>query len=404
VTVARDIGLAACALALAGGSSAGWSSPSVRPGSIVFAVSPSLPAFKGDERCWGLYAVDSDGGGLRRIAGWSGPLVHISAPNHPVFSPDGTNLAFTVFGDGKAEVWVADTASGSATRLTAFPWDVQVPYELEWSPGGRFLLVPAFRRDRAELRRVDVTTGRAGRLRAGRAPSSGTWSPAGSAVAYGRHFFLYDPRKGDAEQGSSLMAMDAAGGPARLLARSAGEPEWAPDGRSILFFRPPRVAAQGTSDLRSVGRDGSRTRRLARSILYRGPPSVVFSPSGRQVLVLRQPRVRTQITDLTDGGDAFVLDPDTRRLRLFARQVAPLDWAPDGRILFLRGRRWVVGVYTSRVDGARKSLVAVTDGAYGTVAWQPRPVTLNAIGAPFEPRPEWEFCTARLAGVIRAHG
>jgi hypothetical protein len=63
----------------------------------------------------------------------------------------------------------------------------------------------------------------------------------------------------------------------------------------------------------------------------------------------------------------------------------------------------VVGVYTSRVDGARKSLVAVTDGAYGTVAWQPRPVTLNAIGAPFEPRPEWEFCTAKLAGVIRAH-
>src|SRR5207248_4034214 len=59
-------------------------------GKIVFSVFAGLPAFQGDERCEGLYAVNADGTGLARLAGYA----HGSGAFYPEFSANGRMLSF----------------------------------------------------------------------------------------------------------------------------------------------------------------------------------------------------------------------------------------------------------------------------------------------------------------------
>jgi tricorn protease len=78
-----------------------------------------------------LWIVSRDGGDARRLT--SG----VGTESNPVFSPDGTQIAFTGEYDGNVDVYVVPAAGGEPERLTYHPAD---EYVLGWTPDGKNIL------------------------------------------------------------------------------------------------------------------------------------------------------------------------------------------------------------------------------------------------------------------------
>lgn len=124
-----------------------------------------------------IWAVPREGGTARRIV--SGQLRN----SRPIFSPDGTKIAFTGTFDGNTDVYVVPATGGELTRLTYNPTpDVATAF----SPDGKRVLFYSMRatpRDLPKLFSIPLTGGLAEQLPL---PSGAeaTYSPDGSHVAY----------------------------------------------------------------------------------------------------------------------------------------------------------------------------------------------------------------------------
>jgi tricorn protease len=140
------------------------------------------PAIAGDQLAF-VYAGDLwtsrvDGSGVRRLT---------SAPgdeSNPVFSPDGSLLAFSANYDGNVDVYVIPVSGGAPERLTWHPGDDVVQ---SFSPDGKRVL---FTSDRAtftprytQLFEVPVEGGVEERVPIPNASRAG-YSPEGSRIAY----------------------------------------------------------------------------------------------------------------------------------------------------------------------------------------------------------------------------
>src|SRR5262249_5722868 len=124
-----------------------------------------------------IWTVPREGGTARRLV--SGQLMN----GRPLFSPDGTKLAFVGTYDGNPDVYVVDAAGGEPRRLTYHP-SADVP--VAWTPDGTkilFVTGRATERDLPQLYEVPVTGGPAARVPL---PSgvAGAYSPDGKRLAY----------------------------------------------------------------------------------------------------------------------------------------------------------------------------------------------------------------------------
>jgi tricorn protease len=129
--------------------------------------------------CFGgdIWIVDRSGGEARRLAGSTG------TSSGPVFSPDGTKVAYTSRMDGNTDVYVVDAAGGVPFRLTYHPGtDIAVG----WTPDGARVVFASNRathRDLPQLYTVAVGGGLPQELPL----PSGTqasYSPDGTHLAY----------------------------------------------------------------------------------------------------------------------------------------------------------------------------------------------------------------------------
>jgi tricorn protease len=83
-----------------------------------------------------LWVVGRQGGEARRLTAGAG------LETHPIFSPDGTQIAFTGEYDGNLDVYVVPTAGGVPRRLTYHPGDDAA---VGWTPDGKHVLFASAR-------------------------------------------------------------------------------------------------------------------------------------------------------------------------------------------------------------------------------------------------------------------
>ncbi len=197
---------------------------------IAFAgVTRSLEAgFPGNR----LFVVGSDGRGLRKLRGTRGAL-------QPVFTPDGSAVAFTRSWRRGAAIWLAPLEGGAPTRLTRARRGVYL-LAGSFSPDGRTLVASRFVEGRGleDVVSVDLSTGRIGTLV--RRASQPVYSPDGSMLAMLRWRPLVQ-RDGNRTVSSDVYTSRADGSRQRRLTRTRFRdesfPSWDPSGERLAFVR-----------------------------------------------------------------------------------------------------------------------------------------------------------------------
>ena len=124
-----------------------------------------------------LWVVDRNGGDARRLTAGTG------METHPVFSPDGTQVAFAAEYDGNLDVYVVPVEGGEPKRLTYHP-DPDLP--VSWTTDGKSVLFRSTRTSYGRFTRlfnVPVTGGIATELPLVMAEEA-SYSPDGKQLAY----------------------------------------------------------------------------------------------------------------------------------------------------------------------------------------------------------------------------
>lgn len=124
-----------------------------------------------------IWDVAREGGEARRLVAGEGQCLH------PVYSPDGSRIAFTGYYDGNYDVYVVPAGGGEPQRLTYHPGPDKA---LGWSPDGRRVIFSSSRstaRDLPQLFSVAVAGGLPEQLPL---PSGeeACYSPDGTHLAY----------------------------------------------------------------------------------------------------------------------------------------------------------------------------------------------------------------------------
>ncbi|HEY6404057.1 MAG TPA: hypothetical protein VI479_21730 [Blastocatellia bacterium] len=143
-------------------------------GSASVSRSEIAFTFAGD-----IWIVARSGGDARRLT---------SSPDgkfNPVFSPDGSEIAFGMYSNSNWDVYVVSVSGGEPRRLTYHPG---IDFACGWTPDGKAVLVESFRatqRFSGESRLLTISAG-------GGMPAElpfpqagmGSFSPDGARIAY----------------------------------------------------------------------------------------------------------------------------------------------------------------------------------------------------------------------------
>jgi TolB protein len=234
-----------------------------------------------------IYVINADGTGLRRLTR------NAVADGHPVWSPDGRQIAFESARDGPTEnIYVMNADGSGQQRLTLMPRRASA---LAWSPDGEKIAftAPAGRLGAADVFVIDADgSGLQNVTHTATTSFDFAWSPDGRRIAY---IEMRIP-----EPSSPLYVVNADGtGKHRVtrpLALDFGHaPSWSPDGRTLAFT--------GDGGIYTVHADGTRLRKLTGSPGANYGPE--WSPDGRQIAFISDrddPAHRT--------SDIFVMNAD----------------------------------------------------------------------------------------------
>jgi len=196
-----------------------------------------------------IYVMNADGSNPRRLT--DTPANEL----HPVWSPDGSQIAFASARDGNNEIYVMDSDGSNARRLTDTEAGEMHP---TWSPDGSRIAFNSDRDGNWEIYVIDADGSNPRRLTDSPAwDLFPDWSPDGTEIV----FFTTDPGK----QNQDIAVMAADGSNLRLLTdtpRTVDEdPVWSPDGAYIAF----QSDRDGNFEIYAMRADGSEQRNLSKA-------------------------------------------------------------------------------------------------------------------------------------------
>ncbi|MEK7448426.1 MAG: DPP IV N-terminal domain-containing protein, partial [Planctomycetota bacterium] len=259
---------------------------------------------------WEIYIMNLNGTNRRRLTD------SLSSDQTPVFSPDGTKIAFVSERDSNREIYVIDAfgngTSGTETNLIRLTKNTLPDEDPDWSPDGTKLIastygyVPQVKNYNYEILVVDLD------LKA-------------------------EPPIKNVNNLSRHQATDKV-------------PRWSPDGTKIAF----ESWRDGNSEIYVMSVDGSDQKRLTENQAKDSRP--VWSPDGTKIAFASE----------RDGnGEIYVMNADgSNQQRLTqdeAMDTAP-SWTPDGnKIIFLSDRDDEWGTYTMGLDGTNPQRLSPAD-------------------------------------------
>ncbi len=256
-----------------------------------------------------VWAQPADGGAWVRLTATP------DDERDPVWSPDGTRLAYAARRNRNWDVYVLDLRDGRETRLTTDP---HYDGEPAWSPDGTRLAFVSQRAGDLDVFLLDMRDGTLTNLTAD-SPAhefSPTWSPDGRTLAF------ITTRNGTGD----LVALDLASGELTPLLVNEGEerhPHYLPDGRLVL----QRTVAYATQ----VGVWSPETATWHPLSLTATALEPAVSPDGREVRWL-EPRDET--TTLLQARDVEGRTWPERRSAPFSETVRGLAWGtPDDALV-----------------------------------------------------------------------
>jgi TolB protein len=296
----------------------------------------------------------------------------IAAIAHATSPGKNGRIAFMVKDSkGHWQIWVAGPRLAGAKQLTAGPADSGWPV---WSPDGKKLAFDSNRTDpnpndsttindlftmNADGSGVTKLTDSVG------ASADAAWSPDGSLIAF-------DADRGDpgSKQGIYTMRSDGRG-LHRVTVLPPGyevdiAPRFSPDGKRLVFTRfrgkgcPQPYCPSEHAALFTVALDGTGLRRLTTFAIHAGEAD--WSPDGKRIVFEAYPN--------GPYGDVYVIGVNGRNLRNLTRnpiigQAGSADpvWSPDGtKILFLDNRivrgTGRTGLATIRPNRSARSFVS----------------------------------------------
>lgn len=366
--------------------------PIPQGGAAVLVFDSGNPA--GARQAGDIYTVRADGTDLRQLTG--GPDIESS----PVFSPDGTRIAFRVSQGGRYSLAIMDGGGGS--RKTLFtagqPNQDCIGSALAWSPDGTSLTFPVSSACSGDyvlfIVPSDGSSPATRLLAADILGDSAAWSPNGTAIAF-------DGRVGTGAMGLYVADVGGSGAlngglQARRISTLAGldsisvwmAPRWSPDGTEVAAAGGTNgdctAATSGTLDAFVLKADGSGQRTLGATPAKEYNPT--WSPDGRRAFqrivdpsAYVHGRPCTMATWLIGAGSA---DQASRiGAELGSDDSQPPLWSPDGSLLVGNMVRVVAGVehydlFIIPVDSRTIPDVIIQD--VGVATWQPRAAPLPA--------------------------
>jgi TolB protein len=258
-----------------------------------------------------LLVVDSDGFGLRRIAGTGAQLYS------PVWSPDGRRILYALNTDRGWQLVERDVQSGSQRMVNPGGQQLLTP---SYAPDGRRIVLAAWRDDGAEVYEYDLARQCCLRKLTGTGRTismNPVYSADGSRIAF----------MSDRVGRPAVYVMNADGSGATMLSPFvAGQssdyssPSWSPNGSRVTFHGVWNRQMRGSYQIMVA--DANRPGSQIEQITARGnneDPS--WAPDGRHIVY-------------TSSGDGpaglYVIDAETKTRRLLASggNLRMAEWSP----------------------------------------------------------------------------
>ena len=216
--------------------------------------------------------------------------------SNPVWSPDGTKIAFISNRDYLFSLYVMN-ADGSNARLVTDK--VMDPGEPAWSPDGGKIAFSAGRRGTVGMDKPSVDiyvvnvdgSGLVQLTRDSGLNSSAAWSPDGKQIAF----------TSNRDSKSKIWVMNPDGSNQRLFPNPentgtgvyGAQPAWSPDGSKILFTRSRTCRAGIAAAIYVMNADGSNSRVLTNDPNdCGGYSSPRWSPDGAKILASFSPEMK----------------------------------------------------------------------------------------------------------------
>ena len=240
-----------------------------------------------------IFVINRDGTGLTQ-------LTFDQADNRtPVFSPDGTKIAWQSERDGNREIYVMDADGSNQTRLT---FEDQEDSHPKWSADGTEIIFDSHRHhpetqmanlyvmkaDGSDVRRLTTYD---------EYDSYSSLSPDGTKVLFRRIL----PTGGNSRSGrnSEVFIMNRDGSGLRNLSNHPdfdGYPSWSPDGQYVLFASNRDQENFSEFNVFVMKPDGANLRQLTETIPHTSQVRQMMSPDGRFIVFNR---------DYADGHNAI---------------------------------------------------------------------------------------------------